>query len=83
MLEILKKQRDHLSIARDMKDVVTANKSGALDALRSDVGIVYSKQGPVAMAVTVDDMPTPDWSPDNPGELLISALSEVMIDSLR
>ena len=83
MLEILKKQRDHSSIGRDMKDVVIANKSGALDALRSDVGMVYAKQGPIAMAITVDGMPTPDWSPDNPGELLISSLSEMLITSLR
>ena len=83
MLEILKKQRDHAGIARDMKDTVVANKSGALDALRSDVGIVFSKQGPIAIAMTVDGMPAPDWSPDNPGELLISSLSEILIDSLH
>jgi beta-lactamase class A len=83
MLEILKKQRDHSGIGRDLKDLVIANKSGALDALRSDVGIVFSKQGPIAMAITVDGMPEPDWSPDNPGELLISSLSEVLIDSLH
>lgn len=83
MLDILKKQRDHSSIARDMKDVVVANKSGALDALRSDVGIVFAKQGPIAMAITVDGMPTPNWSEDNPGELLISALSEILVESLR
>jgi beta-lactamase class A len=83
MLEILKKQRDHSSIARDVKDAVIANKSGALDALRSDIGIVFSKQGPIAMAITIDGMPTPDWSPDNPGELLISSLSEILIADLR
>ena len=83
MLDILKKQRDHSGIARDLKDVVVANKSGALDALRSDVGIAFAKQGPIAMAITVDGMPTPDWSEDNPGELLISAISEVLIESLR
>ncbi len=83
MLDILKKQRDHSGIGRDLKDLVIANKSGALDALRSDVGIAFSKQGPIAMAITVDDMPEPNWSPENPGELLISSLSEVLIDSLH
>jgi beta-lactamase class A len=82
MVEILKKQRDHSGIGRDLKDVVIANKSGALDALRSDVGIVFAKQGTIAMAITVDGMPTPDWSPENPGERLISALSEILIDGL-
>ncbi len=82
MIAILKRQRDHDGIGRDMKDVMIANKSGALDALRSDVGIIYSKAGPIAMAITVDDMPQPDWSPDNPGNLLISSLSEILIEEL-
>ena len=83
MIEILKKQRDHNGIARDIKDAVVANKSGALDALRSDVGIVYTSNGAIAMAITVDGMPQPNWTPDNPGELMISALSELLIDNLH
>lgn len=83
MIEILKKQRDHNGIARDIKDAVVANKSGALDALRSDVGIVYTAHGPIAIAITVDAMPEPNWTPDNPGELMISALSELLINQLH
>ncbi|MGA8030351.1 MAG: serine hydrolase [Bryobacteraceae bacterium] len=82
MLEILKKQRDHDGIGRDMKDVTIASKSGALDHLRSDVGIVYSKRGPIAMAITVEDIPEIDYSPDNPGSLLISGLSEILVEDL-
>lgn len=82
MLAILKKQRDHAGLARDVKDVTVANKSGALDALRSDVGVVYSKRAPIAIAITVDGIPEPDWSPDNPGQLLISALSEILLEQL-
>ena len=83
MIEILKKQCDHNGIARDIKDAVVANKSGALDALRSDAGIVYTPQGAIAMALTIDGMPQPNWTPDNPGELLISALSELLIQNLH
>ena len=82
MLAILKRQRDHDSIGRDMKDIVIASKSGALDHLRSDVGIVYSKGGPIAMAITVEDIPEIDYTPDNPGNLLISALSEILVQEL-
>jgi beta-lactamase class A len=82
MLAILKRQRDHNCLGRDMKDVTIANKSGALDRLRSDVGIIYSKRGPIAIAVTVDDMPEVNWTPDNPGDLLISKLSEILVDGL-
>jgi beta-lactamase class A len=83
MLAILKRQRDHNGLARDMKDVTVANKTGALDRLRSDVGIIYSTGGPIVMAITVDDMPESNWTPDNPGELLISQLSEIIVDGLK
>jgi beta-lactamase class A len=82
MIAVLKRQQYHEGIGRHMKDVTIASKSGALDHLRSDVGIVYSKNGPVAMAITVDDIPDIDYSPDNPGDLLISALSEILVEEL-
>jgi beta-lactamase class A len=82
MVAILKRQRDHNCIGRDMKDVTIASKSGSLDHLRSDVGIVYSKRGPIAMAITVEDIPQVDYGPDNPGDLLISGLSEVLVNGL-
>lgn len=83
MLTVLKRQRDHGGIGRDLKDVTIANKSGALDHLRSDVGIVFVPSGPVAMAITVDGMPEPNWTDDNPGELLIAKLSEVLVEKLH
>jgi beta-lactamase class A len=82
MLIILKRQRDRDGLGRDMQDIEIANKSGALDHLRSDVGIIYSKGGPIAMAITVDKMPEVNWTPDNPGLLLISSLSEILVDEL-
>ncbi|MCC6392702.1 MAG: serine hydrolase, partial [Bryobacterales bacterium] len=59
-----------------------ASKSGALDALRSDVGIVYSKRGRIAMAITVDGMKKVDWSPDNPGHLTISGIAGILLEGL-
>lgn len=82
MLAILKRQRDHDGIGRDLKDITIANKTGALDALRSDVGILYTPQGPIAMAITVDNMPESNWTPENPGELLTSQLSQILVDGL-
>lgn len=82
MLAILKRQRDHNCIGRDMKDVTIASKSGSLDHLRSDVGIVYSTRGPIAMAITVENIPEIDYGPDNPGDLLISGLSEILVQGL-
>jgi beta-lactamase class A len=82
MIAIMKRQRDHNCIARDMKDIPIASKSGSLDHLRSDVGIIYSKRGPIAMAITVEDIPEIDYGPDNAGDLLISTLSEVLVNGL-
>jgi hypothetical protein len=34
------------------------------------------------MAITVDGMPTPDWSPDNPGSLMIADLASMIVEGL-
>jgi len=82
MLAILKRCQDGTGIRRTMGDLPVANKTGALDALRSDTGIVYSKAGRIAMAITVDGMPKPDYSPNNAGSLLIADLAKMLVDGL-
>ena len=82
MLAILKRQQHHNGIGRTLRDTVIASKSGALDHLRSDVAIVYTKGGPIAMAITCDDIPEVDYTEDNPGDLLISRLSLLLMDRL-
>ena len=84
ILEIMKMQQVRDGIGRHApEDLVIASKSGSLDALRSDVGIVYTPSGPVAMAITVDDMPVTDYSPDNLGDKLIWEIGQVLIDGLH
>ena len=82
ILEILRRCQDGNGIRRRFGDVKVANKTGALDALRSDVGIVYSPGGRIAMAITVDGIPKPDWSPDNPGLLMIADLAKLLVEGL-
>jgi beta-lactamase class A len=82
MIAILKRQQFHDGVGRRLKGVTIANKTGALDALRSDVGILYSPRGRIAYALTTDYIPEIDWSPDNPGLLLLSRLSELLVDGL-
>jgi len=81
IVAILKRQQYKECIGRRRADSV-ASKSGALDALRSDVGLVYLPVSRLAMAITVDDMPVVDYSPDNPGEKLISELAEYLVSEL-
>jgi beta-lactamase class A len=82
MIAILKRQQFHDGIGRTLSGVTIANKVGALDRLRSDVGIVYSDRGRVAMAITVDDLPEIVWNTDNPGLLMLSRLSLALLDGL-
>jgi len=82
MIAVMKRCQDTTCIRRPFGDLEVANKTGALDALRSDVGIVYSKTGRIAMAITVDGIPQPDWGPDNPGSLLIADLAGMLVRGL-
>jgi beta-lactamase class A len=82
MIAILKRQQFKEGIGRHLEDEWVASKSGALDALRSDVALVYGPNGRVAIAVTVDDMPRVDYSPDNAGNILISKLAKIVLESL-
>jgi len=82
IIAILKRCQDSAGVRRKLPGVSIANKTGALDALRSEVALVYSKGGRIAMAITADDMPKPEWSPDNPGLLLIADLAKLLVDGL-
>jgi beta-lactamase class A len=82
MVELLKREQGTDGIWRGLWRVPKATKSGALDALRSNVGIIYHPRGRIALAVTCDDMPEPNWSIDNPAYYLMSRLSEIIIDGL-
>jgi hypothetical protein len=82
MIEVLKRQQYRDGVGRTLRGVAVANKTGALDHLRSDVAIVYSDRGRIAMALTCEELPEVDYSADNPGLLLISRLSTVLLDGL-
>ena len=82
MLDLMKREQARFAIGRTIPETTAATKYGALDKLRSCVGIVYAKQGRFAIAITVDDMPNVIWSVDNPAYLLMSRLSLVLVDGL-
>ncbi|MCA1594004.1 MAG: class A beta-lactamase-related serine hydrolase, partial [Acidobacteria bacterium] len=82
MLDLMKREQGREGIWRGLWKIPAATKSGALDALRSNVGIIYHPRGRIALAITCDDMPEANWTPDNPALLLMSRLSEILIDGL-
>src|SRR5690242_6069567 len=82
MIELMKREQDRNAIGRSLWEVPMASKYGALDRLRSAIGILYTKNGRIAMAISCDDMPEIMWSVDNPAYLLMSRLSEVLVQGL-
>ena len=82
VLAILKRCQDGSGVRRRLTGVTIANKTGALDALRSEVALVYANGGRIAMAITVDGMPKIDYTPDNVGSMLIADLARILVDGL-
>ena len=82
MIDLMKREQGRNAIGRSLWDVPMASKYGALDRLRSAIGILYTKNGKIAMAISCDEMPETKWSVDNPAYLLMSRLSEVLVQGL-
>jgi beta-lactamase class A len=88
MLTLLRKQfwRDGLPRYLEAKDSAQAdaamgNKTGSLDAVRNDVGLVSTKAGPIVLSIFTYDNVDHGWSVDNEGELTIAKLSKAIIDA--
>jgi beta-lactamase class A len=82
MIDLMKREQGRYAIGRSLWDVPVASKYGALDHLRSSIGIIYSKKGKIALAISCDDMPDVMWSVDNPAYLLMSELSAMLVTGL-
>lgn len=82
MLEIMKKQHGREGMPRRFPGIDVADKPGALDHFRGDVGIVYSQSGPIAIAIACEDIPIVDWTPDAPAYLAIADLSQILVRGL-
>jgi beta-lactamase class A len=83
MIAILKRQQYKDGIGRGVSDTIqVASKSGSLDRLRSDVGIIYTRRGRIAMAITTDDMPHTGYNQENPGLHMIWKLSQILQEEL-
>jgi beta-lactamase class A len=82
MIGILRRQQYTNGIGRGLIDVPIASKSGALDRLRSDVGIIYTRRGRIAMAITLDDMLTVQYNEENPGLAMLWKLSQILQEGL-
>jgi beta-lactamase class A len=88
MLEILKKQQYREAVPRYLETSDTseepsaiANKTGALNALRADVALVYTKSATILVSAFTYDNSDERWTPDNEGYLTIAKLSKTIVEA--
>ena len=82
MLKILSKQRDIDAFPRytsNIPGVTWEHKTGALNALRNDVGIAETPAGPIVMAGFAYDSPDQQWTADNAALLVLGRLAQATL----
>ena len=86
-MHMLKNQFYRNSIPRYLETLDTtegeskiANKTGALNQVRNDVGVVFDKNGPVVISEFTYDNQDESWTPDNQAEVLMAKLAKIIID---
>jgi beta-lactamase class A len=58
-----------------------ANKTGAVDAARADVGLVASKQGLLVISAFTYDNADHSWTSDDEGDMTIARLGKAIVDA--
>lgn len=58
-----------------------ADKIGALDDVRNDVALVYTKRGPVIISIFTYDNADKSWTPENKAEILIGRMAKAIVDA--
>jgi beta-lactamase class A len=56
-----------------------ANKTGSLDHVRNDVGLVFTKDGPIVISAFTYDNADTSWTPENEGEILIAKMAKTLV----
>jgi beta-lactamase class A len=83
MMQILGQQQDNDAFPRytgSMAGVTWAHKTGALDAVRNDVGIAQTPAGPIVLAGFAYDSPDQQWSADNAALLVLARLGRAVLE---
>jgi beta-lactamase class A len=88
MIGILKNQNVRSMIPRYLETVDTTetdsaigNKTGSLDEVRNDVGIIYTKHGPIIISAFTYDNADHGWSVDNTAEVLVAKMAKAVVDT--
>jgi beta-lactamase class A len=63
------------------QDTAIANKTGALDAVRNDVGVVFARHGTIVLSLFTYDNKDQSWTVDNEGEVLMARFAKTIVDT--
>jgi D-alanyl-D-alanine carboxypeptidase (penicillin-binding protein 5/6)/beta-lactamase class A len=82
MLDHLKKCDDKDKFTRFLpKEIAVAHKTGSVSSARTDAGILYFKEGPVALVVLTNENEDKSFAPDNAGNKLCADIAKAVIEN--
>jgi beta-lactamase class A len=74
-LEMMRNNQDATKLARWLPEELRfAHKTGEVDQSRSDCGIMYGADAPVAVCVMTRENASTSYAPDNPANLLMARI---------
>ncbi len=88
IISIMKQQTDRAQIPRYLvgpawEKVEVANKTGALDRVRNDVGIVFTPAGDYILSLFAQESEDRRWTVDNEATLALARLSLALLTHFR
>lgn len=86
MLAILKAQQNTNMLPRFLprrNDVEIAHKTGAMNTVRNDVGVVFTPKAKWVICVMTKDNRDTSWGCENAAEILIGRISKVVFDHFQ
>ena len=86
-LHMLRTQMDRDGIPRYLETLdnttgesAIANKTGAIDHARNDVGAIYTPKGVIILSVYTHDNENTSWTADNPALILIAKIAKKVVE---
>jgi len=78
-MAMLRANQDNAKLQRWLpEDVAFAHKTGDVDAARSDCGVIYGPDAPVAVCVMTRENRDHSYAPDNPANLLMARIGHAV-----
>lgn len=81
IINIMKNTQDYEMMKRYLpENIVVAHKTGAIDKMRADIGLVYAKCVTYAVAIFCDELSEVSYAVDSKGHLAIAEISKLIFD---